>query len=78
MQMPTALRRAVLLGAADRDYLSLTQQEFQSVPMYIVAQTLVAFVLGLWGESSFLHNDMSSTLTPTQIAYLGQGPVLKL
>ena len=78
MQMPTALRRAVLLGAADRDYLSLTQQDFQSVPVYIVAQTLVAFVLGLWGESSFLHKDMFSTLTPTQLAYLVQGLVFEI
>ena len=40
----------------DREQLSLTQQPFQSAPVEVWAETLIAAALCLWGELPSLHH----------------------
>lgn len=40
------------LLAADRDMLKLTQQEFETVPLIIKVEVLIAAVTCMWGKTS--------------------------
>ena len=53
--MPCAgpqLVRATFLYAADRDMLKLTQQEFETVPLIIKVEILIAAVTCMWGKNT--------------------------
>ena len=45
-----------LPGAADRDMLKLTQQEFASVPLLVKIEVLLAAVSCMWGELKSLQD----------------------
>ncbi len=45
-----------LRGAADRDMLKLTQQEFASVPLLVKIEVLLAAVSCMWGELLLLQD----------------------
>ena len=45
-----------LPGAADRDMLKLTQQEFASVPLLVKIEVLLAAVSCMWGKLKLLQD----------------------